>query len=143
MHGHDVTQRSSWHGAPAGPWRKEFSPLDRIIPWQHWEWLVAVGLFVLAVCTRWPMWVSSLEELDSANYALAVREFSIEKRQPHPPGYLFFVGAARLAYVLMPDPIQALTAVQVVSGALSLMLFYGLLRLCMPPTWALGSTLLV
>ena len=143
MPGHNIPQRSIWHGAPAGSWRQEFSPLDQIIPWQRWEWLVVVGLFVLAVCTRWPMRVSSLEEFDSANYALALQEFNIEKHQPHPPGYLFFIGAARFAQLWIPDPIQALTAVQVVSGALSLMLFYGLLRLCMPPAWALGSTLLV
>jgi hypothetical protein len=111
MRGHDVIQRSSWHEAPAGPWRLAFSPLDRIITWQRWEWLVAVGLFVLAVCTRWPVRVSSLEELDSGNYALAVREFNIEKRQPHPPGYLFFIAAAHLAQLWIPDPIQALTAV--------------------------------
>jgi hypothetical protein len=125
------------------PWPEPWSPFDRISPWQRWEWGIVVGLFVLTLATRWPLRVGSLEELDSANYALAVREFNIEKRQPHPPGYLFFVGAARFAQLWIPDPIQALTAVQVVSGALSLILFYGLLRLCMPMAWALGSTVLV
>jgi hypothetical protein len=143
MRGHDVTKRSRWHGEPAGLWLQESSPLNQIVPWKRWEWLVALGLFVLAVSTRWPVRVSSLEEFDSANYALALREFNIERHQPHPPGYLFFIGAARFAQLWIPDPIQALTAVQVMSGALSLMLFYGLLRLCMPPAWALGSTLLV
>lgn len=125
------------------PWQEPPSPFDQIIPWQRWEWWLVIGLFVLTLATRWPLRVSSLEEFDSANYALAVREFNLAKHQPHPPGYLFFVGTARFAHLWIPDPVHALTAVQAISGALAMMLYYGLLRRCMPPAWALGSTLMV
>jgi hypothetical protein len=74
------------------PWQEPPSPFDRIIPWQHGEWWLVIGLFVLTLATRWPLRVSSLEEFDSANYALAVREFNIAKHQPHPPAISFLSG---------------------------------------------------
>lgn len=80
MRRHDVTRKSRWHGEILEPWRRESSPVDRIIPWQGWEWLVVVGLFILTVSTRWPLRVSSLEDLDSENYALAVQEFNGDHR---------------------------------------------------------------
>jgi Dolichyl-phosphate-mannose-protein mannosyltransferase len=125
------------------PWPEPALPFGRIIPWQRWEWWLVIGLFVLTLATRWPLRVSSLEEFDSANYALAVREFNLAKHQPQPPGYLFFIWAARVAHLWIPDPVHALTAVQAISGALAILLYYGLLRRCMPPAWALSSTLLV
>jgi hypothetical protein len=143
MREHGATNTSGWLIRVNEAWLASSSPLDQFIVWRRWEWWVLIGLFVLTFVTRWPVRLCSLEELDSANYALAVREFNIVKHQPHPPGYLFFVGAARFAHLWIADPIEALTAVQVMSGALAVMLFYALLRLCMPPIWALGSTLLL
>jgi hypothetical protein len=143
MREHGATSTSGWPIRINEPWLESSSPFNRCILWRRWEWWVLIGLFVLTFATRWPVRVGSLEELDSANYALAVREFSIAKHQPHPPGYLFFVGAARFVHLWISDPIEALTAVQVMSGALAVMLFYALLRLCMPPIWTLGATLLL
>jgi hypothetical protein len=134
---------SNWPTTTDGSRTDHSSPFDRIIPWQRWEWWVLVGLFIITFATRWPMRVSALEEVDSANYALAMREFNLAAHQPQPPGYLFFIGAASFAHLWIPDPIEALTAVQVMSGALAIVLFYALLRLCMPPAWALASTLLL
>jgi hypothetical protein len=125
---------------PASP--KLPTPFDQQVPWQRYEGWILVGLFVLTLATRWPFRVSSLEEYDSANYALALKECNLVIHQPHPPGYLFFIWAARFAQLWTDDAVQALTAVQAVSGALSIALFYGLLRLCMTPLWALLSTLM-
>jgi hypothetical protein len=60
----------------------------------------------------------SLEEMDSALYALALQEFNLFKHQPQPPGYLFYIWAARLAQRWVHDPVQALATVQTVSGIL-------------------------
>jgi hypothetical protein len=143
MREQDVPSPCRWPSKKHTPWQEPPSPFDQSIPWQRWEWWVVSGLFVLTLATRWPMRVMSLEEFDSANYALAVREFNLAKRQPHPPGYLFFIWTARFAHLWIPDPVHALTAVQAVSGALAIMLYYGTLRRCMPPAWALGSTLMI
>ncbi|HEX9870174.1 MAG TPA: glycosyltransferase family 39 protein [Candidatus Tectomicrobia bacterium] len=119
------------------------TPFDQRVPWQRYEAWILVGLFVLTLATRWPLRVSSLEEYDSANYALALEEFNLVIHQPHPPGYIFFIWVSRFAQLWTDDAVQALTAVQVVSGALSIALFYVLLRLCMRPLWAFLSTLML
>ena len=143
VHDYGMRTVSSWRQKTHDLWAGHLSPFDRIVRWQRGDWVVVVGLFVLTFGTRWPLQVISLEEVDSANYALAIQEFSIAKHQPQPPGYLFFIGAARFAHWWIPDPVEALTAVQVTSGALSIPLFYALLRLGMPAAWALSATLLV
>ena len=120
---------------PSGPWGRGSS-------WKRWESLTVFGLLLLTLSTRWPLRVMSLEEMDSALYALALQEFNLFKHQPQPPGYLFYIWAARLAQRWVHDPVQALATVQTVSGILSAPLFYGLLRPCMAPVWALSSTLL-
>ena len=146
-----------WWGTPSAPLNPPTliaSPDDRSqrpplapwgwgLPWKRWEWLIVIGLFLLTLCTRWPLRGMSLEEMDSALYALALQEFNLFKHQPQPPGYLFYIWAARFAQQWVHDPVQALATVQTVSGALSVPLFYGLLRLCMAPVWALSSTLLL
>src|SRR5690606_31162245 len=78
--------------------------------------------------------------MDSALYAMALQEFNLFKHQSQPLGYLFYIRAARLAQQWVHDPVQELATVQTVSGTLSAPLFYGLLRLCMAPVWALSST---
>ena len=43
----------------------------------------------------------TLEDIDSINFALGVREFDVAKHQPHPPGYPVFVAFARLSTALL------------------------------------------
>ena len=40
---------------------------------------------------------STLEDIDSINFALGVRDFDVARHQPHPPGYPIFVALAKLA----------------------------------------------
>ena len=44
-----------------------------------------------------PFLPSSLEDLDSINFALGIRDFDVARHQPHPPGYPLFIAAARAA----------------------------------------------
>jgi hypothetical protein len=101
------------------------------------RWAAAIVLFVLALATRWPVRATVLEEFDSANYALAVLELNLRKAQPHPPGYIFYVGATRAANALVGDPVAALVMVSVVSGAVSVVL---LLELLVPVLGLLPAT---
>jgi hypothetical protein len=43
-----------------------------------------------------PYVVSSLEDIDSVNFALAIREFDVAKHRPHPPGYPVYVALAKI-----------------------------------------------
>jgi len=87
----------------------------------------AAAVFLLVLATRWPLRATVLEEYDSANYALAVVELDLFHEQPHPPGYIFYVGATRLAQAFVGDPVQALSATSAVSGAVSAVLLLELL----------------
>jgi hypothetical protein len=39
----------------------------------------------------------TLEDLDSINFALGVRQFDVARHQPHPPGYPVFIGLAKVS----------------------------------------------
>src|SRR5690349_3852671 len=58
--------------------------------------LAVAGLVVAVVASRLPFMTRTLYAFDSANYALAVRDFyNVAFHQPHPPGYPLYVGFAR------------------------------------------------
>jgi hypothetical protein len=51
-------------------------------------------LFLLAHLVFLPR---TLEDLDSINFALGVRQFDVARHQPHPPGYPVFIGLGKLS----------------------------------------------
>ena len=85
----------------------------------------------LVFATRWPLRGAILEEYDSANYAFALERIDVKQHWPHPPGYILFVWAARLAHLFVSDPILALSTVNVVGGMLSAALLFAIFRLGM------------
>lgn len=76
----------------------------------------------------------TLEDIDSINFALGVREFDVGRHQPHPPGYPLFIGLARgLAAALRAggatDAIPtALATLSATAGALLVPLSFALYR---------------
>ena len=44
-----------------------------------------------------PFLAPSLEDIDSINFALGLREFDVASHQPHPPGYPLYIGLGRLS----------------------------------------------
>jgi hypothetical protein len=53
-----------------------------------------VFVFVLAHLPSLP---ESLEDIDSVNFALGVRDFDVARHRPHPPGYPVYIAAAKAA----------------------------------------------
>src|SRR5215212_2432177 len=52
----------------------------------------------LAACylvAHLPFLAPSLEDIDSINFALGLREFDVAKHQPHPPGYPVYIALGR------------------------------------------------
>lgn len=47
-----------------------------------------------------PFVVSTLEDIDSVNFALAIRDFDLARHRPHPPGYPVYVGLAKAGAAL-------------------------------------------
>ena len=76
----------------------------------------------------------SLADLDSINFAFAVRDFDVTKHQPHPPGSPHYVAVAKAATALLHragDPLNAshaLALVNTIGAALALVALYWLAR---------------
>ena len=57
-----------------------------------------------------------LYDVDSINFALALRRFDPAAHQPHPPGYFLYVYLGRLVNLLIPDANAALVAISVAAS---------------------------
>ena len=60
---------------------------------------------------------ASLEDLDSINFALGLRDFDVAKHQPHPPGYPLFILAAKAVNLAVPSEAHALAVLAILAGA--------------------------
>jgi hypothetical protein len=87
-----------------------------------------VGLAVVFLALHLPYLPASLEDLDSINFALGVRDFDVAHHQPHPPGYPVFILIAKAVHVLVPDEAVALSLVSVAAGALGVIAIAALFR---------------
>src|SRR5207249_6035823 len=90
-------------------------------------WL-AGGLAVLTLLSRWPYRARMLYNWDAVQFALALREFDIAKHQPHPPGYLLYVGLGRLLNIPLADPNLAYVSLAMLFSAATTVTVYWLAR---------------
>ena len=82
---------------------------------------VIEGLFII---TRVFFLSKYLYDWDAVQYALALKRFSIPLHQPHPPGYIFFVGLGKLFYYLLKDANIAYLCSNFLFGGLTLVFLY-------------------
>src|SRR4051812_2636793 len=77
-----------------------------------------------------PFLPASLEDLDSINFALGVRQFAVARHQPHPPGYPVYIAVAKAVRPVVYSELTALALISVVAGMLGVLaiaaLFYRL-----------------
>jgi hypothetical protein len=57
---------------------------------------LVVAAAILALVAHLPFLPPSLEDLDSVNFALGVRDFNVAQHQPHPPGYPVFIALGKV-----------------------------------------------
>src|SRR6476646_336192 len=81
-------------------------------------WALSLFLALLFLALHLPYLPKSLEDLDSINFALGVRQFDVAHHQPHPPGYPVFIALGKLVHAAVPDEARALTLLSIVAGAL-------------------------
>jgi hypothetical protein len=79
----------------------------------------AIVLALLFLAFHIPFLPASLEDLDSINFALAIRRFDVAAHQPHPPGYPLFVALAKFVHLFVPSEAHALSLLGVMAGSLS------------------------
>ena len=105
-----------WAGRARGP-------LER-----HPDAWLAGGLAALTLLSRWPYRAGMLYNWDAVQFALALREFDVTKHQPHPPGYLLYVGLGRLLNIPLADPNLAYVGLAMLFSAATTVTVYWLAR---------------
>jgi hypothetical protein len=63
--------------------------------------VILLSLVFLAL--HLPYLPASLEDLDSINFALGLRQFDVAHHQPHPPGYPVFMLTAKAVHAVVPS----------------------------------------
>lgn len=79
----------------------------------------ASGLATLFLVAHLGFLPSTLEDIDSLNFALGLHDFNPTKHQPHPPGYPIFMALGKLARVVVPSDPKALAVLGAIFGALA------------------------
>jgi len=88
-------------------------------------WWVAGVLAVIFLAGHLPFLASTLEDVDSVNFALGLRDFDPGRHRPHPPGYPIYMALGKAANLVLSEP-RALAFWGALLGALSA---FALLRL--------------
>ena len=89
------------------------------------------GLTLLALvflALHLPYLPASLEDLDSINFALGIRQFDVAHHQPHPPGYPVFIVIAKAMHAVVPAEATALGLLSVAAGSLGVLALAALFR---------------
>ena len=82
------------------------------------SWGLAAILAVLFLAGHLPFLASTLEDIDSVNFALGLRDFDPGRHRPHPPGYPIYMALGKLADTVLSEP-RALAIWGVLFGALA------------------------
>jgi len=91
-------------------------------------------LAVLSLAAHLAFLPPTVEDLDSVNFALGVRDFDVARHQPHPPGYPVFIAlgkvgtsALAMAGVSMPD-VRGLAMWSAIGAAALVLLLFAFFR---------------
>jgi hypothetical protein len=93
--------------------------------WRLGPWLLVAAVFF----TRLPFMTEWLYAFDSANYALAVRDYyNVAHHRPHPPGYPLYVALARVIDLAVHNANRSLVLEGILLSALAVVGVTGLAR---------------
>lgn len=84
--------------------------------------LITSLLLRLAYLSPW------LEDWDSIQFALAIKDFDLVNHQPHPPGYILYIFLGRIINFFLQNNTLSLTFISAVLGSLSSIPFYFLAK---------------
>src|SRR5438067_10554085 len=94
----------------------------------RYDLLCASALGVLTGLSRLPYRARMLYNWDAVQFALALREYDVVKHQPHPPGYILYVGLGRIVNAWLHDPTAAYVLLAVACSGLTTFVVYLLAR---------------
>jgi hypothetical protein len=94
---------------------------------------VLAALALIFALAHVPFLPSSLEDIDSVNFALGVRDFDVAAHRPHPPGYPVYIALGKSAAAVMgwiidgaPSTVEAkaLALLSLIAGVAAIILLY-------------------
>ena len=85
-------------------------------------------LAALFLAFHLPFLPASLEDLDSINFAMGIRDFNVAHHQPHPPGYPVYMLIAKAVHRVVPLEVTVLALMSVIGGALGVLALGALYR---------------
>lgn len=91
----EKTPNAQLHTSQPGNWRLGSWKL-LVSPWP-----VTVAVAVLYLAAHLPFIAPSLEDIDSINFALGLRDFDLARHQPHPPGSPVYIALGRFLLMLV------------------------------------------
>ena len=103
----------------------------------------AAALALLTVVSRLPYRARMAYNWDAVQFAMALREYDVVKHQPHPPGYVLYVGLGRLVNAWIGDETAAYVLLAVVFSGLTTFVVYCLARTIYDRATALTAATLV
>lgn len=93
------------------------------------------GLALVFALAHAPFLATSLEDIDSVNFALGVRDFDVATHRPHPPGYPVYIALGKAATAIAgiatdaPASVieaRALSGLSLLAGLVAIVCLYGL-----------------
>jgi hypothetical protein len=94
----------------------------------RWDLVCAAALSLLTIASRFPYRARMLYNWDAVQFALALQEYDVVKHQPHPPGYVLYVGLGRIVNAWARDPAAAYVILAVLFSGLTTFVVYFLAR---------------
>ncbi|MBM2826848.1 MAG: glycosyl transferase, partial [Dehalococcoidia bacterium] len=104
---------------------------------------VPVSLALLVLATRWPFRTQYLFNWDAANFAFALQDFDVTSHAPHPPGYPYFVGLAKLFDLFLNDANASMVMESLLMSALGVAALFLLGKIMYSPQVGLIAALLL
>ncbi len=89
----------------------------RVKRFERRDWLAVAVLVVLSLVLRIPFCSRFAFNMDSAQFALAIKEYNVALGQPHPPGYFLYVMLGRMVNLLVQSPHESLVWLSVAFGS--------------------------
>ena len=72
--------------------------------------IILAALTLIFALAHVPFLATSLEDIDSVNFALGVRDFDVAAHRPHPPGYPVYIALGKVATAIAGVPSAKATA---------------------------------
>lgn len=75
-------------------------------------------IFIIGISSRLPLVEKMQSHWDGPQYSIAILNYSLEQETPAPPGYPLYIALAKVFYIFIGDPHQALLIISILAAGL-------------------------